>query len=52
MPEQKKKRGQRTWKRTDVDVEQEYLNQYTMGRDSIFEKVTEEDEDMELKEWS
>jgi len=37
--------------RTDVDVEQEYLNQYTTGRDSIFGKVTEKDEDLTLNEW-
>lgn len=37
--------------RTDVDVEQEYLNQYTTGRDSIFGKVMSEDEDDSLEEW-
>jgi phage FluMu gp28-like protein len=36
--------------RTDVDVEQEYLNQYTTGRDSIFGKIMAEDEE-EMDEW-
>ena len=39
-------------KRTDVDVEQEYLNPYTTGRDSIFGKVTAEYEDRSLEEWN
>ncbi len=30
----------------DVDVEKEYLNQYTTDRDSIFEKITTDDEDV------
>lgn len=38
--------------RTDVDTEQEYLNQYTTGRDSIFGKITTEDEDSEVEEWT
>ena len=38
--------------RTDVDVEQEYLNQYTTGLDSIFGKITDEDEDKEVEEWT
>ena len=29
--------------RIDVDVEQEYLNQYATSRDSIFGKITAED---------
>lgn len=37
--------------RTDVDVEQEYLNQYTTGRDSIFGKITDDDEDGDVEEW-
>jgi len=36
--------------RTDVDVEQEYFNQYTTGRNSIFGKVMPEDEE-EMEEW-
>ncbi|MDH3203336.1 MAG: hypothetical protein OEL81_01495 [Nitrosopumilus sp.] len=36
--------------RTDVDVKQEYLNQYTTERDSIFGKVMPEDEE-EIEEW-
>ena len=47
-----KEEAEEELKRTDVDVEQEYLNQYTTGRDSIFGKVTAEDEDQTVKEWS
>jgi hypothetical protein len=38
--------------RTDVDVEQEYLNQYTTGRDSIFGEITDEDEYSEVTQWT
>ncbi|MCH9657195.1 terminase family protein [archaeon] len=45
-----KEEAEEELKRTDVDVEQEYLNQYTTGRDSIFGKIMDEDEE-EMKEW-
>jgi len=33
-----------------IDVEEEYLNQYTIGSDSIFGKVMPEDEEI-MEEW-
>ena len=45
-----KEEAEEELQRADVDVEQEYLNQYTTGRDSIFGKIESEDEDEELEE--
>lgn len=35
-----------------MDVDQEYLNQYTSGTDSIFGSLSEQDEDESVDEWS
>ena len=46
-----KEEAEEELQRADVDVEQEYLNQYTTGRDSIFGKVTAEDEE-DIEQWT
>ncbi len=38
-------------KKTDVNVEQEYLNQYTTGTDSIFGNIESKDKDQSTSEW-